>query len=337
MTQTGARISTLVGGLLDAGYDRAAGATLRAVASSLDSGIVAQRLAELDAESARLAANGQRLQPDNPVLRALLADLEPVLRQNAGRITQGASAAQASGVSAAAQLVPQLALDGVPVPIRAAWNVPDPDMINAAIDYLNSPGWAAEIARYPALVLETVRHQAILGMIEGWGSSRIAREIRRMTEGVSIAQANTLMRTVQLNSYRDATVIHNLANADILIEAVRIASLDTRCCLSCIALHGTRLALNERVDDHWNGRCVSISVVRGRPRQVQTGEEWFNRLPEERQRTQMGNANFEAWKAGRVHLQDFVHRHNDPTFGQMIQERSLKGILGSQAREFYRR
>ena len=332
MTQSGARISTLVGGLLDAGYDRAAGATLRAVASSLDSGIVAQRLAELDAESARLAHAGQRLQPDNPVLRALLADLEPVLRQNAGRITQGASAAQASGVSAAAQLVPQLALDGVPVPIRAAWNVPDPDAVNALVGYVNAAGWAQDVGRYPVDVLRAVQHQAILGMVEGWGAARTAREIRRIAQGLPVAQANTLMRTTQLQSFRDASAIHQQANADLLTGQIRIAALDDRTCLACIALHGEKLPVGVRVEDHHNGRCTSIAVVRGRARQIPTGEQWFNSLDEARQRRIAGAGAFEALKSGKAALRDFVQPYQDRTFGQMIRQGSLKDVLGDARR-----
>jgi hypothetical protein len=148
-------------------------------------------------------------------------------------------------------------------------------------------------------------------------------------------QANTLMRTLQLTAYRDATAIHQAANANLIARVVRIAALDDRTCLSCLALHGTEVPVGERVDDHYSGRCIGISVVRGREVNVQTGEDWLRGLPEERQRTIMGPAKFEAWKAGAVRLQEFVARRDDPVFGQMVQEASLKGLLGAAGSRTY--
>ncbi len=492
MTQPGS-LSALVSGLLDRGYEQATAATLHAVASSVQSGRIAQRLAELDAESTRLAAVGQRLQPDNPVLRALTADLDTALRQAGRGVDAGAAAAQSAGVQAAGQVVRALALPGVSDEalrtVGVGWNVPDPEAVNALIGYVNSDGWAEAIARYPDLVLETVQHQALLGMIEGWGAERTAREIRRMAQGVPLAQANNLLRTVQLQSFRDASALHQLANADILTEQIRIAALDDRCCLACIALHGTRLPLGERIVDHHQGRCLvpgqkvttargdvpveqvrvgdwvlthrgryrrvvntfsrwyagevievghrvtvtpehpiltpsgwvearrlsasdtfftldesrrrvssrrishpigasrasrraarslrdftfssaalphtddtmihrpgytgyvfdleveedhsffaegvavhncmAIPVVRGRPRSVTTGADWFAGLDEERRRSIAGDAAFEALASGRADLRDFVQPYQDRVFGEMVREASVKGVLGS--------
>jgi hypothetical protein len=334
------RIGELVRGLLDRGYERATAATLRAISSSVSSGVVAQRLRELEAEAARLQAAGERMQADNPVLRALVADLEPVLQRDAARIDVGATDTQESGVSAAQTLTRELALfdnEAARRLIQARWNVPDPEAVNAVVEIVNNEGWAAEIRRYPSLVLETVQNQAIRGVVEGWNPTRTAREIRRMTQGVTVAQANTLMRTVQLHSYRRATAIHQLANRDILQEQIRVATLDRRTCLACIALHGTRYPIGVAIPDHWNGRCTSVSVITGVPRNIRTGEEWLTSLSEEQQRRIMGDANFYAWRDGEVRIQDFVNEWQDQTFGAMVNERSLKGILGDGARKYYTR
>lgn len=333
MTQAANRLGDLVSGLLDKGYEQAAGATLHAVGASVTSGIVAQRLAELDAEAARLAANGQRLQPDNPVLRALLADLEPVLGQNGVRIDAGAAQTQQAGVTAAGHITRGLAFPGIRdaqlAGIGVQWNTPDPEAVNALVGYVNTPGWAAEIGAYPGRVLQAVQHQAIRGMVEGWGASRTAREIRKIAEGMTVAQANNLMRTTQLQSFRDASAIHSAANADILTGQIRIAALDDRTCLACIALHGTRLAVGERVEDHHQGRCMAIQEVRGRPRSVTTGEQWFAGLPEERQQAIAGNAAFEALASGKATLRDFVQPYQDKTFGRMLREASVKELVGN--------
>jgi len=217
--------------------------------------------------------------------------------------------------------------DGQLAQIGVAWNVPDPEAVNALVGYVNSEGWAAEIGRYPGLILDTVRHQAVRGIVEGWSPLVTAREIRRISEGMTVAQANNLMRTVQLVSYRDATAIHQRANADILTEQIRIATLDGRTCMACVALHGTRLAVGERVLDHHQGRCTSIAVVRGRPRVVQTGEDWFNGLDEATARGLAGDAAYELLRSGRATLRDFVQPYRDPVFGEMIREASVRQII----------
>jgi len=335
MTQPGTgtnRIGELTRALLDRGYEQATRQTLNAIGASVGGGRINQRLAELDAEAARLEAAGQRLQPDNPVLRALVADLDTELGRIAQRVDAAAADAQRRGVDAAARLTRELALPGVTDEqlrmIGVQWNVPDPEAVNRLVGYVNSDAWAVELEAYPDRVLETVRNQAVRGLVEGWNPLTTARMIRQMAEGVPAAQANTLMRTVQLQSYRDAAVIQRMANADILTEQIRIAALDARTCMACVALHGTRLPIDERINDHFNGRCTSISVVRGRPRDVQTGEEWFGGLPEERQRAQMGDSAFELWKGGRINLRDFVQPYQDAVFGEMVREASVKGMLG---------
>jgi hypothetical protein len=85
MTQPTNRIGDLTRQLLDRGYEQATRQTLNAIGSSVGTGIIRQRLGELDAEVARLVAAGERLNPTNPVLRALLADLDTELTRMAAR------------------------------------------------------------------------------------------------------------------------------------------------------------------------------------------------------------------------------------------------------------
>lgn len=328
------RIGDLVRDLLDRGFDRAAGPVLRAIATSMTSGIIAQRLRELEAEAARLAEEGERLQPDNAVVTALLSDMEPELRRARARVDEGGRAAQIAGIVAAGVLARQLALQGVSdqqlASIGVRWNSPDPEAVAALVNYVSSAAWEAEIRRYPTLILETVRNQTIRGITEGWNPRRTAREIRRVSEGLSVAQAENLTRTAQLVSYRDATAIHQAANAELLQGQIRIATLDDRTCLACIALHGTPMAIGERVDDHHRGRCTSITEVRGRPRSITSGEAWFRSLPQERQRSIAGDGAYELLNSGRAQLRDFVHTYQDPVFGSMIREASLSGVLAQR-------
>lgn len=339
-------ITDLVNGLLDKGYNRAAQPVLNAIArgTTANSGLIQQRLRELEAEAARLDAAGERLQPGNPILRALLADLETELRRDAGRMNNAAAGVQDTAINAAGKVQRQLALPGVTnaqlAKIGIGWNVPDPAAVAQLVDYASGQAWASMLQKYGSDVLGIVNNQAIRGITLGWSPLRTAREIRKMVENIPAHQANNLMRTLQLTSYRDASAMHQQANLDICEQIIRIAALDARTCLSCVSRHGSVIWDSERdvgapvprVDDHHSGRCTSVMQVKGRPPlNIQSGDQWFAGLSEERQRQQASFQNspgkWEAFKAGQVTLRDFSEVYTDPTFGPMLREASLTGAL----------
>jgi SPP1 gp7 family putative phage head morphogenesis protein len=187
-------------------------------------------------------------------------------------------------------------------------------------------------------IAETVQRIAVRGMAEGKGAIAIAREVRMAVQAMPRSAAEAIMRTAQMTAYRQATTASYMANADILEpQAIRVAALDARTCMACVALHGTLVPLDQPIAEHWNGRCTTVAQVRGRRRIVQTGNDWLSGLSEAQQRAQMGQAAYEAWRAGALRLADFVQKRSDPIFGEMIQQASLRGILGDGAKEFYKR
>ncbi len=280
----GGTISELVRRLLDREYRRTAERVLVTISHSVTNGVIARRLNDFEAEAARLAEQGQRLNVDNSVLRALTADLDEVMRRNARLVSDSASTIQLQAVDAAARLTREFALPGLSdaqlAAIGLTWNVPDPEAVNTLVQFADSAGWQAELERFAGNAANAVNNVALRGIVEGWGPRRTARAIRQAAEGIGPWDANNLMRTLQLQSYRTASAIHQTANIDMLEVQIRIATLDDRTCMACIALHGTEVPVGERIDDHWSGRCTSITQVKGRPRYaIQSGDEWFNRLP----------------------------------------------------------
>lgn len=339
-------VQDLINGLLDRGYNNTVQPVLNAVARSTNSGLIEKRLNELDKEVQRLMEAGEKLTPDNPVLRALLADLDDTMKVN-GRVVDGAAeAVQQTGMDAAARIQRQLALPGMTdaqlAKIGIAWNKPDPEAVAQLIQYASSNEWAAMLTQYGDGVVSAVLNQAIRGIAEGWSPLRTAQSIRNITENMPGYQANALMRTLQLTSYRDATAASQNVNTPIISQVIRIAALDDRTCLSCVALHGTVMWDSEtdagspvpRVDDHWNGRCTSVVQVKGRELNITSGPDWFDSLSTSRQQQQASFANspgkWEAFKSGDVTLADFVHTHIDDTFGQMVREASLNQALGGK-------
>jgi hypothetical protein len=244
----------------------------------------------------------------------------------------------------------QLALPGLTnaqlAQIGIRWNVPRPDQIARLVAYSQSPAWGELLNQYQSDVLGIVTNQAIVGIVNGWSPLRIAREIRRKTEALPAHQANNLMRTLQLTSSRDAAAIHQQANLAICDQIIRIAALDQRTCLSCVAQHGQVIwdsqtdvnAPIPRVNDHHSGRCTSVMKVKGRPLAIVPGPQWFSGLSPERQAQQASFADspakYAAYQSGRVTLADFVQPYSDPTFGPMLREASLSGILGADAQQF---
>lgn len=332
----------LVRSLLDRDYVSTTGRVIRAVTLSTNQpgGIIQQRLTELDAEAARLAAEGKRLRPDNPVVRALMADLEPVMGRNGGRVDGIAPDLQGEALDTAGTLTRQLALPGLDDEALQAlgvqWNTPDPEAVRRLIEYVDNPAWAEQLAGYSDDVLETVRNQAIRGIAEGWGPLRIAESIRQVTEGLPVHRANTLLRTLQMQSYRDGTAIHQNANTDIIRRVIRIETLDGRICMACVSLHGTVVWDSERdggkpiprISEHHNGRGTTISETAITPRDVQTGEDWWAGLSREQKLNLAGPGKFDALQSGRASLRDFVTTYEDSVFGEMVREASLSGVLG---------
>lgn len=332
-------IRQMINALLDRGYTRTVKPVITAIARASGQGILAQRLIEFEDEAARLAQAGFAMKASNPVFRALLADFTTVLTRNRAMIDGLAVDVQGAGIQAAAALTRQLAFGGLSEAAIAAsgvtWNAPALDTIAQIVNYTNKPAWTARLDAYETGIASTVQQIAVQGVAEGRNPVAIARDVRFAVEGLPAHQANTMLRTLQLTSYRRTSAINNVANADILSHSVRIATLDDRCCMSCVALHGTIIPIGETVEDHHGGRCVDVPTVHGSTRVIRPGEEWFREQSAERQEAMMGKAAYKAYQAGEISLSDFPKPYSDPTFGPMIREASLKDMLGDRAKEFY--
>lgn len=339
----------LLSKLLDKGYTQATAQVIRSIARDTEVGPLAERLKAFDQHAAELAEKGEPLKPDDPYLRALLADFGDALKKDAVLIDAAGPDVQGLGIDAAGQFVRQTSLpgfsDAMLQGIGVQWNTPDPEAVNAAVGYVTSDAWKAELKQFSTDPVDQAQAIAIRGIVAGQGPLTTARDLRAYIENYPAYRANSLMRTTQLESYRQATAIHQDANRDILLVQIRMAALDDRTCLCCIALHGTEVPIGEPIIDHDSGRCFSVTKVKGRLGEVitqryigddvalfQTGEEWFNSLPEERQKAIAGFGALDALKKGEVQLKDFVQPYQSPIFGDMVRQASLKTALSTPNR-----
>lgn len=340
----GIRTANIIRRLVERGFEQSAATVVSAITNSSNSGIIDQRLKELAEEAKRLAAEGKRLTTRNPVMRALLADMDDVIEENRRLMRAGGVQLQQSSFSSAQLSNQQLAFAGMTEAqaglISAQWTSVDPEVMRELIGFVDNPQWETQLSEYGDAVVKRVKNQIIQGQVKGWGPVRMATEITNSIQGVPggggfpQSEAEKLMRTLQMQSFRTAQTINRVANADILAGQIRISALDGAC-LACVALHGEIFPIDERIDDHHSGRCTSIPLVKGFPRDVETGQEWWDSRTDAEQLAQARPANFNALKAGAVTLDDFPVPYEDPVFGDMLRESSLSGILGPGAQEFY--
>ena len=333
-------VQRLIFGLLDANYKSTAGAAIEAIAQAGQSPRLRRSYDALLAEADRLSEVGERLTPDNPVLRTMLSDLDRALAADEVLMQTVSSATQEGAVRIATQTAPRAAT-GLTVSqlesVGVRWAEPSIEAVNRIVGYAQSDAFAESVDRLSSYVLDTIRQQAVYGMAYGRNPRTVARDIVKVAQELPVSQASSIMRTLQVTSYREADVASRVANADILEYAVRVSALKTNTCMACIALHGSRLEIDERVDDHNNGLCTSIVKVKGlRAIETGTGERWFANLPKAEQERHMGASRFRAYEAGKLQLRDFVGEYEHQVYGRQVVERSLKGMLGAtEATTYY--
>lgn len=132
-----------------------------------------------------------------------------------------------------------------------------------------------------------------------------------------------------------------------LADWLWVATLDTKTCPSCIALHGTRHPFYEEFYDHPHGRCIPVPLVTELPLwvyggdyeikhpSVGSGEEWFDLLDSDTQKEILGPGMYNAWKDGAVSLQDMSVLVDNPAYGTIARKASLVELLGDGARQYY--
>lgn len=199
---------------------------------------------------------------------------------------------------------------------------------------------------------EAAQKTLIEGIALGRGPRETARELRKQM-GLGLQRALRISRTETMRSYREATRASYQENSDLVEGWVWRASLDGRTCPMCWAMHGTRHRLNEKLDDHPNGRCISVPItptwaelgkrlgvdfgdIPEREVRFPSGIDAFARASEDVQRSVLGGPAYRAFADGRVTLADFVARRNSKRWGTTRYAKSLKAILGAdEAAEFY--
>ena len=285
-------------------------------------------------------------------LAALKEQIEAEMTRFGAYVEGTVTTQQASVVTLAQQHAEALARAALgPVPAQArvtiTWTHLNTDavreIIGAAQDGAPLQTLLAEMG---AEVGRKCQDALIRGIALGLNPRETARELRDAM-GYGLQRALVISRTETLRAYREATRASYADNDDVVKGWRWRAALDGRTCPMCWAMHGTVHRMNEKLDDHPNGRCmmepltrswdeigkalgVDLSGVPETRRETVLGVDAFAKASADVQRSVLGGPAYKAFTEGKVGLGDFVARRRSNRWGTMRYAKSLKAVLAEK-------
>lgn len=160
----------------------------------------------------------------------------------------------------------------------------------------------------------------------GVNPRKTASEMRREVGG-SLDRMLRIARTEQLRVSREATRESYEKSGRVLFYR-RLASKSLRTCAACLIEDGRIYRLDEPFVEHVSGRCSLVPVTDTADVQWTRGKQWLLDQPPEVQREILGPGRYDGWKAGKFSLEDIPKVHADETWGDSLQVRSLRELLG---------
>ena len=175
----------------------------------------------------------------------------------------------------------------------------------------------------PGTVADAVRERLTTALLTGQNPRDAARAVMSTGAEMTRSRADTIARTELLRAQRDATR-ERLEKAPGVDEWVWLSAADSRTCVVCWGMHGTRHPVTETLDGHPNCRCTMVPVVPGGSAdKIPTGDTLLATRPLEEQRRILGPKRHELWADGRQTLDDMVGRRSNGQWGTM---RTLRPI-----------
>lgn len=302
----------------------------------------------LTTELDTLAAKGE-LSPAKVARLGRLKNLERQIAEEVSKygiyaeqeIAQGATAAIQQAQRDARALT-QAALPGLApldAAIMARWQSLNPAAVESLLGFLadDSPLKRGLVKDLGPAVAERVGEKLLEGIALGYNPRKVASIIQHEV-GQGLTWSLRTARTVQVNAYREATRASYIANEEIVPRWEWRSARDERTCASCVAMDGTVHKANERLNDHWQGRCVMLPLpvsyrdlgfdVDEPPAEDEpTGEAWFAAQSPATQKAILGAGKYEAWQAGKFDFAQLSQEVSDPVWGAMRVEAPLKDLV----------
>jgi hypothetical protein len=231
------------------------------------------------------------------------------------------------GVSEAVQLMTAVSAGILPPQVR---RLPY-DSLETLIGRLKSDVFYSHMLKTIDFDALTKLDEALAG---GLALGEPLRQIaRRASEGAGIAlsRAMTITRTEIIEARRLAAHAQFLESAEVLNGWKRMANKKSAC-LACLFLDGTIYPTKQSLDDHPNGQCTAVPLVKGVPEPMwQTGKEYFLGLSPEQQQERMGMGRFEAWQDGQFELKDLVTWRRNKDWGDIPEVTPLWKLTGGKS------
>ena len=141
---------------------------------------------------------------------------------------------------------------------------------------------------------------------------------------LTLDRSLTNARTEFYNSFREGFTEQLRENKEggVVNGWIWRAERDVRTCIVCIAMDGTRHDLNENMQSHVNCRC-QMEVFTNEVHINDNGRNWFDDRSEEEQKEILGKGKYEAWKDGKIIIDDLIGIDGNGYY----YERPLKDIL----------
>lgn len=256
--------------------------------------------------------------------RALMAQVESQIGRFSGVAGQVVVAGQRQAVASAGRDTAAF----VPPTIATRWNSLPFEATETLVGSL-SPGspLAGVLVSYAPNASAAIEKALIRGLALGKPLRQVARDVRDEA-AVPLNRALCLSRTEIPRSYRGASLATYRDNRHLIAWWIWLASLSPRTCRVCIAMHGTRHAVDEEFGSHPNCRCTTAPVFIGQEGTViETGEQWLARQTDSMQNTILGSRQAgDALRAGRVRARDFVEERHDKVWGLSRSARSFRQV-----------
>lgn len=173
---------------------------------------------------------------------------------------------------------------------------------------------------------DALGQELINGIALGKNPIEVARLAVRRGLGQSFTRMQAIARTEQLRVYR-TTTLESYANSRVVVAYKRLSARDDRVCPACLMSDGQIYPISHGFDEHVQGRCTMIPVLRNVPPvRYETGQQWFTTQPEATQRAILGRGRFDLWQRGVATLDDMVSRDWDDTWGGALRTTNVRDL-----------
>ncbi len=238
----------------------------------------------------------------------------------------------------AARLIESQLDTGIAAEVAANFNRLPTDVINNIVGAASDGSPVREsfdrLARDLGLETgERVKTALVRGAALGLNPTEIARRVRReadatgdnpMRQASVVRRLNQTVRTESYRALREATRASYQASE--VTQGWRwISALAPSTCTLCWAQHGKVFPLDVPLESHIACRCVMVPVL-DPDESFETGPEKFAKLEAGYQKQILGESAFEAYRDGRIKIEDLVGVRDSARWGRSRYRRSLKEI-----------